>query len=63
MKKKNELPERKAPTGRYVYDAALGRVVKISDQVPGLKKGPSSFEGCPVRAGGHKCGGGCGCGG
>ncbi|MCX5784842.1 MAG: hypothetical protein NTX59_04065 [Elusimicrobia bacterium] len=50
-------------TGRYVYDKKLGKVVKVSDEVVGLKKG-GSFEGaCPMNKGGHTCGGGCGCGG
>lgn len=51
-------------TGRYVYDKKLGKVVKISDEIVGIKKGSSSSEGsCPMNSGGHTCGGGCGCGG
>lgn len=52
-------------TGRYIYDKKLGKVVKVSDEVPGLNKGGGAggFEGCPMNQGGHKCGGGCGCGG
>ncbi|MDA8131174.1 MAG: hypothetical protein M0011_06680 [Elusimicrobia bacterium] len=51
-------------TGKYVYDAKLGKVVKVSDDIPGLKKGGSPQGGaCPMNPGGHVCGGGCGCGG
>ena len=61
-KKEEKKPE--TMTGRYIYDKKLGKVVKISDEVVGLKKGGSSFEGaCPMNKGGHSCGGGCGCGG
>lgn len=55
---------KESSTGRYVYDRKLGKVVKISDEVVGLKKGGSSggdFEGtCPMNPGGHNCNGCCG---
>jgi len=59
--KENKKADNK--TGRYVYDAKLGKVVKVSDDIPGLKKGGSKPAGCPMNPGGHQCGGGCGCGG
>ena len=37
-----------------------GKVVKISDEVPGLNKGSAAGEGCPINPGGHKCNGCCG---
>ncbi|MBI5742985.1 MAG: hypothetical protein HY952_00385 [Elusimicrobia bacterium] len=62
--KENKETKKTANTGKYVYDAKLGKVVKVSDDVPGLNKGGSSAgAGCPMNQGGHKCGGGCGCGG
>jgi len=64
---KAELTDKKSGniTGRYVYDKKLGKVVKISDEIVGIKKGSSFSAGdsCPMNTGGHKCGGGCGCGG
>jgi hypothetical protein len=51
-------------TGRYIYDKKLGKVVKISDEIVGIKKGSSAENipsGCPMNPGGHNCGGGCGC--
>lgn len=39
-----------AKTGTYVYDKKLGKVVKVSDRVPSVKKSAS-----------HICGGCCGC--
>ncbi|OGR66887.1 MAG: hypothetical protein A2081_03195 [Elusimicrobia bacterium GWC2_61_19] len=63
MSEPKEKKEEKT-TGRYVYDKKLGKVVKVSDDVPGLKKGASpQGGGCPMNPGGHTCGGGCGCGG
>ncbi len=59
----NKETKKTANTGKYVYDAKLGKVVKVSDDIPGLKKGASAEGGCPLNTGGHKCGGGCGCGG
>lgn len=48
-------------TGRYVYDKTLGKVVKISDDIPGLKKaGESGGDTCPMNPGAHKCNGCCG---
>jgi hypothetical protein len=64
MSDHKEENKKEAATGRYVYDKKLGKVVKVSDEVPGLSKGGSSDgAGCPMNTGGHKCGGGCGCGG
>lgn len=48
-------------TGTYKYDPKLGRVVKVSDRVPGLKKsgGGSSDPGAEVGpCGRSECGGG-----
>lgn len=60
----NKETKKTAATGKYVYDAKLGKVVKVSDDIPGIKKGSSSQGGtCPMNPGGHQCGGGCGCGG
>jgi len=36
---KEENKKEEKATGRYVYDKKLGKVVKISDDIPGLKKG------------------------
>jgi hypothetical protein len=61
---KNPAATSETKTGRYVYDKKLGKVVKISDEIVGIKKGASPAEGsCPMNPGGHSCGGGCGCGG
>lgn len=62
MSDKKEETKQETKTGRYVYDKKLGKVVKVSDEIPGLKKGSSSEPGsCPMNPGGHSCGGGCGC--
>lgn len=48
-------------TGTYVYDAELGRVVKVSGRVPGLSKGSNGFSGEAPGGGGcgrEECGGG-----
>ena len=61
---KNPAAASETKTGRYVYDKKLGKVVKISDEIVGIKKGSSPAEGsCPMNSGDHACGGGCGCGG
>lgn len=60
MSDKKEETRQETKTGRYVYDKKLGKVVKVSDEIPGLKKGASE-PGCPMNPGGHTCGGGCGC--
>lgn len=55
---RHPAPEEKA-TGKYVYDKKLKRVVKVSDDIPGLNKSGSSEGGscCPH---GGCCGhGGC----
>ena len=56
--KKEKKPGTK--TGRYVYDKTLGKVVKISDKIPGLKKAGNGGGACPMNPGGHKCNGFCG---
>ena len=62
MSENKETEKKQAATGRYVYDKKLGKVVKVSDDIPGLKKGGSTEGGtCPMNPGGHSCGGGCGC--
>lgn len=45
---KARQPEEKA-TGKYVYDKALKRVVKVSDDIPGLNKAGGGESGacCP----------------
>ena len=60
MSESKEKKEEKA-TGRYIYDKKLGKVVKVSDDIPGLKKTSApTGGGCPMNPGGHNCGG-CGC--
>jgi len=44
-------------TGKYVYDTKLGKVVKVSDKITGLKKGAAKTT-CPT--GNNGCGGCCG---
>jgi len=62
MSDHKENPKNEKTTGRYVYDKKLGKVVKISDEIVGIKKGSSAPGGtCPMNPGGHSCGGGCGC--
>ena len=58
----NQEKNKEKATGRYVYDKKLGKVVKVSDEVVGLKKGGSAPEGgCPMNPGdGHNCSGCCG---
>ncbi len=57
----NRTGKKDSGTGKYVYDAKLGKVVKVSDQVPGLKKGSAGAgDSCPMNPGGHKCNGCCG---
>lgn len=54
MKEENKNADKKeSKTGKYVYDKKLGKVVKVSDQITGLKKGGSAGNG------GHCCNGGC----
>ncbi|MBU2574272.1 MAG: hypothetical protein KKH28_09370 [Elusimicrobia bacterium] len=49
-------------TGRYIYDKKLGKVVKISDEIVGIKKNSAPGpDACPMNPGGHSCGNGCGC--
>ena len=62
MSDQKEETKKETRTGRYVYDKKLGKVVKISDEIVGIKKNSSpAGEGCPMNPGGHSCGGGCGC--
>ena len=56
--KEEKKPE--AKTGRYVYDKKLGKVVKISDDIPGLNKASAGGDSCPMNPGAHKCNGCCG---
>lgn len=56
----NDEKKSSGKTGKYVYDAKLGKVVKVSDEVPGLKKGSGAQGSCPINPGGHKCNGCCG---
>ena len=46
MDKKRKTPAKPAEspnTGTYRYDKAQGKVVKVSDKVPGLSKGGGDF--------------------
>ncbi|MCG2726552.1 MAG: hypothetical protein L6420_09965 [Elusimicrobia bacterium] len=43
-------------TGKYIYDKKLGKVIKVSDKITGLKKRKNNN--CP--AGNNSCGGCCG---
>ncbi len=45
MTSKNNKKE--TATGKYVYDAKLGKVVKISDKITGLKKSGGNNS-CPT---------------
>ena len=45
--------KKESVTGKYVYDEKLGKVVKISDKITGLKKGGQT--------GSCRTGGCCGC--
>lgn len=62
MSENKETNKKETATGRYVYDKKLGKVIKVSDEVPGLKKSSAPAEGgaCPMNPGGHNCGGCCG---
>lgn len=60
MAEEKEPKKTDSKTGKYVYDAKLGKVVKVSEDIPGLKKGSAAPEGCPINPGGHKCNGCCG---
>ncbi len=37
----------KKATGKYVYDEKLGKVVRVSERVPGLSKGPRPTKAAP----------------
>ena len=55
--KEKENKEKK--TGKYVYDPEIGKVIKVSDEIPGLKKEThSSSSECPHKH--HCCDGCCG---
>jgi hypothetical protein len=68
-KKKKGTPNRPADdgnTGTYRFDKELGKVVKVSDKVPGLSKGGADFSGADAPS--SPCsscpsGGACGMGG
>lgn len=51
-------PAAEAPTGTYKYDRALKRLVKVSEGVPGLRKGGLRDEPAPGPCGRSACGGG-----
>lgn len=69
--KQPEQPKAESITGSYVYDPKLGKVVKVSDRVPGVSsKGGKDFpcgadsSGGDLPCGQGECGGGsCGMGG
>jgi hypothetical protein len=42
MSEKNNEQKKENKTGKYVYDKKLKKVVKVSDDIVGLKKGGSS---------------------
>jgi hypothetical protein len=53
---KNNNNERKEnKTGRYVYDKKLKKVVKVSDEIVGLKKGDSADYSGPSCSSGGCC--------
>lgn len=54
MKNKNTDSKEKT-TGRYVYDAEQGKVIKVSDEIPALKKAIENTS-CPQP---HHCCNGC----
>jgi len=61
MSDNKEESKQETKTGRYVYDKKLGKVVKVSDNIPGLKKGGAAVgDACPMNPGAHKCNGCCG---
>ncbi|MDD5655957.1 MAG: hypothetical protein PHF00_01725 [Elusimicrobia bacterium] len=66
-KKKQASDTDKKATGTYRYDKKLGKVVKVSDQVPGLSKGDGDFGGGDSSSdspcGSCPSGGSCGMGG
>lgn len=45
-------------TGTYKFDRKLGRMVKVSDRVPGLRRGSSAAEPGPCGRPRSACGGG-----
>lgn len=50
---------KKKNTGKYVYDPELGKVVKVSDDIPSLNKdNAGSDTSCPHKH--HCCDGCCG---
>jgi len=49
---KNNDEKKETKTGRYVYDKKLKKVVKISDEIVGLKKGGSDYSGPSCSSGG-----------
>lgn len=66
MAKKKKTEEKDDSTGTYVFDKEQGKVVKVSNQVPGVSakgKGGGDIPSLPCgRAAGDACGG-CGMGG
>ena len=61
MPEKKETEKKQTASGRYVYDKKLGKVVKVSDDIPGLNKTGGAEGGtCPMNPGAHKCNGCCG---
>lgn len=40
----NHKDEKRNKTGRYVYDKKLNKVVKVSDEIVGIKKSGSSSD-------------------
>ena len=54
--KKPENKRGEPKTGKYIYDKKLGKVVKVSDKITGLKKsGQNGNNNCPARK--HGCDG------
>ena len=60
MPEKKETGKKETTSGRYVYDKKLGKVVKVSDDIPGLNKAGAAGDSCPMNPGAHKCNGCCG---
>jgi hypothetical protein len=49
MSEKNNEQKKENRTGKYVYDKKLKKVVKVNDEIVGVKKSGSDFSGpsCP----------------
>ncbi|MFA6092562.1 MAG: hypothetical protein WCU88_03765 [Elusimicrobiota bacterium] len=68
MKKAKKTPKKNDPTGTYVYDPKLGKVVKVSSDIPSVASKAGDKTACGAKSpfdapcGGGDCGGSCGLG-